>query len=103
MHFNNGKIVYDVGDVVRIVDKRPVNCHVGWNYKMDKWLSKPVTINQANHQQEFQSYYVEENDWNWDNMMIQGLTDNEFINADNDKDLNPGIFTHYLGKFKVVS
>ena len=75
MRFINGLPVYAVGTKVRLVKNRKHSgVVVGVNLNMESnWFGSVVTI-KAVHFDNQQPYYdVEENDWVWDDSLIEGV------------------------------
>lgn len=94
--------VYNVGDKVRIVTTRKdEGQYVGVPPEMkENWFGRVVTITAVSHTTSSSPVYsVEENDWKWDNSLIEGL---EVVFCDDDdSDIENASFGKYFDGFKI--
>lgn len=77
MRFINGLPVYAVGTKVRLVKNRKHSgVVVGVNLNMESnWFGSVVTIKAVHFDNQQPFYDVEENDWVWDDSLIEGIDD----------------------------
>lgn len=97
----DGRIYYEVGDRVKVVDKAPDWCNVGFGGRMREFLSRVVTIKNVDDQS-YRShiiYHVEENSWAWENMLFQGLESELFL-SDDESEFECPHMVDFLKSFK---
>lgn len=77
MRFVDGLPVYDVGVKVRLgKHQKESGAVVGTNSKMERWYGQVVTISSVMlWNDKFPYYRVEENEWLWDDSLIEGIDD----------------------------
>ena len=99
----NGRIYYEVGDKVRVVNSKPPCTYAIWSpISRNPWLSKVLTIRKVYEGVVYNEFYVEENDLRWDVTMFEGLAE-PFVFDDDEGNMSPGVFGKYFSGFKVVS
>lgn len=82
MREKDGRIYYEVGDKVRVIDEAPRWCNVGFSLGMRALLSQVLTIKSVNAHDSYTIYRVEENGWAWEDMLFQGLEPHLFLSDD---------------------
>lgn len=99
MRLQNGAPVYEVGTKVRVREiDRPDYKSVRFVDPMEVYRGQELTISDVFIDREYPSYLVYENEWYWDNSMLDIVEDFE---SEEDSELADASFGKYFDGFAI--
>ncbi len=101
----DGTIVYEVGDYVRVVPQPRDNKGIGWNRAMDKYCGKIVKITSSffHHGHGEFCYHINDNRlWTFVNEYFEGLASDFAVSSDTEDILLSDGLNDFISKFRLV-
>ena len=101
----DGTVVYEVGDYVRVVPQPRYNKGIGWSRAMDKYCGKIVKITSAffHHGHGEFCYHIDDNRvWTFVNEYFEGLANDFAVSSDTEDILLSDGLSDFISKFRLA-